>query len=141
MFDHDACKLQGLCQETTIDAAIGSTITTRWHRPSSAAFQRWLVEMRVLLISRETHAGLCRMPQVRAPDGDLVDYELFTVKSMEDVLLREWEIDPTDVRLMEKIGEGEFGQVFRVCVREPNILTFISMCSAGRKWMWPMQIL
>ena len=52
--------------------------------------------------------------QVRGPDGDLIDYELFTVKTMEDVLLREWEIDPTDVRLLEKIGEGEFGQVFRV---------------------------
>ena len=51
---------------------------------------------------------------MRGPDGDLIDYELFTVKSMEDVLLREWEIDPADVRLLEKIGEGEFGQVFRV---------------------------
>ena len=57
--------------------------------------------------------------QVRGPDGDLTDYELFTVKSMEDVLLREWEIDPVDVRLMEKIGEGEFGQVFRVCAAGP----------------------
>ena len=58
--------------------------------------------------------ALCHYAQVRGPDGDLIDYELFTVKTMEDVLLREWEIDPTDVRLLEKIGEGEFGQVFRV---------------------------
>ena len=72
-----------------------------------------------MLINGETHAVLRRSTQVRGPDGDLVDYELFTVKSMEDVLLREWEIDPTDVRLMEKIGEGEFGQVFRVCLEKP----------------------
>ena len=52
--------------------------------------------------------------QVVGPDGLLADYELFTVKTMEDALLREWEIDPADIRLLEKVGEGEFGQVFRV---------------------------
>ncbi len=85
----------------------------------------------VWLNSGETHAVLRRVPQVRAPDGELVDYELFTVKSMEDVLLREWEIDPTDVRLMEKIGEGEFGQVFRVCASNTRTLTLVTMRSIG----------
>ena len=77
----------------------------------------------------------CSASQVRGPDGDLVDYELFTVKTMEDVLLREWEIDPTDVRLLEKIGEGEFGQVFRV--RIPHIPFFAASMRDPTRSMKP----
>ena len=54
---------------------------------------------------------------------------------MEDVLLREWEIDPTDVRLLEKIGEGEFGQVFRVRATAPWTLTERHV-SEGNSWRW-----
>ena len=53
-------------------------------------------------------------------DGDLADAQLFTVKTLEDALLREWEIDPATVHLLEKIGEGEFGQVFRVSLPLPT---------------------
>lgn len=43
-----------------------------------------------------------------------MEYQIFNVKSLEEAVMREWEIDPADIRLGEKVGEGEFGTVFKV---------------------------
>ena len=45
--------------------------------------------------------------KVKGPGGQLVEYRIFNVKSLEEAITREWEIDPADIKLGEKIGEGE----------------------------------
>lgn len=57
----------------------------------------------------QKHGGM-----VQDADGSLVEADLFSLRSLEDRQMREWEIDPTQVHLLEKIGEGEFGKVYRV---------------------------
>ena len=63
--------------------------------------------------------------KVQDSDGSLADAQLFAVKTLEDALMREWEIDPATVHLLEKIGEGEFGQVFRVRLLQILVLILI----------------
>ncbi len=45
--------------------------------------------------------------KVKGAGGQLVEYQIFNVKSLEEAVTREWEIDPADIKLGEKIGEGE----------------------------------
>ena len=57
----------------------------------------------------QKHGGM-----VQNAGGGLAEADLFSLRSLEDRQMREWEIDPTKVHLLEKIGEGEFGKVYRV---------------------------
>lgn len=45
--------------------------------------------------------------KVQGPGGRLVEYHNSNVKLPDETVFREWEIDPADLRLGEKIGEGE----------------------------------
>lgn len=51
--------------------------------------------------------------KVKGAGGYLVDYHNSNIKRPNEDCFREWEINPADLVLGEKIGEGEFGTVFR----------------------------